>query len=81
MFKEEDYVSYWWRCLPEDGWADTFKAIVEEISLIRVNSAMVERLWSLYNARHKMSGHAFGPGERERVMKKRFNYVYSHGGN
>jgi hypothetical protein len=64
----------------EDGWAMAFKAIVEDISLVRVNSAMVERLWSLYNARHKSSGHTFGPGERERVVKKRFNEVYRSGG-
>ena len=56
------------------------QAIVEDISLVRVNSAMVERLWSLYNARHKSSGHTFGPGERERVVKKRFNEVYRSGG-
>eukprot|EP01046_Picozoa_sp_COSAG06_P071864 COSAG06_NODE_20758_length_782_cov_1.635432_1_plen_117_part_10 len=41
-----------------------------EALLVRVNSAMVERLWSLYNARHKSSGHTFAPGERERVVKK-----------
>lgn len=82
MYKEEDWVCHWWRQQPdgEDGWAMAFKAIVEDISLVRVNSAMVERLWSLYNARHKSSGHTFGPGERERVVKKRFNEVYRSGG-
>ena len=82
VYKEEDWVCHWWRQQPdgEDGWAMAFKAIVEDISLVRVNSAMVERLWSLYNARHKSSGHTFGPGERERVVKKRFNEVYRSGG-
>ena len=28
----------------------------------------------------KAHGHVFGPGERERVVKKRFNSVYSSGG-
>ena len=75
-------MSHWWRLQPDGqgAWAKAFKTIVEEISLVRMNSAMVERLWSLYNARHKAHGHVFGPGERERVVKKRFNSVYSSGG-
>ena len=72
-------VSHWWRQQP-NSWADDFKTVVEEISLVRVNSAMVERLWSMYNARHKDHGHAFGPGERQRVVKKRWAAVHRRGG-
>ena len=79
VYKEEDWVSHWWRQQP-NSWADDFKTVVEEISLVRVNSAMVERLWSMYNARHKDHGHAFGPGERQRVVKKRWAAVHRRGG-
>ena len=79
VYKEEDWVSHWWRQQP-NSWADDFKTFVEEISLVRVNSAMVERLWSMYNARHKDHGHAFGPGERQRVVKKRWAGVHRRGG-
>jgi hypothetical protein len=82
VYKEEDWVSHWWRSQRdgEGAWAQPFKTLVEEVSLVRLNSAMVERLWSLYNAKLKAHGHAYGPGELERVVKKRFGAVYRKGG-
>ena len=44
-----------------------------------LTSAMVERLWSIYNASLATHGHSFGPGERARVTKARFNAMYAAG--
>ena len=44
-----------------------------------ITSAMVERLWSIYNSSVGGHGHKFGPGERARVTKARFNAMYADG--
>ena len=81
----QDYSSVWDGSPFPQTRAFTYKSaaddcVLKEIRLVRVNSAMVERLWSMYNARHKDHGHAFGPGERQRVVKKRWAAVHRRGG-
>ena len=47
--------------------------------LMTITSAMVGRLWSIYNSSVGSHGHKFGPGERARVTKARFNAMYASG--
>jgi hypothetical protein len=81
VYKEEDWVVDWWRQQPDgdDGWAAPFLDVVEQLTVMTITSAMVERLWSIYNASLGAHGHSFGPGERARVTKARFNAMYAAG--
>ena len=82
IYKEEDWVVDWWRNQPDanvSGWAGPFLDVVEQLCIMTITSAMVERLWSIYNASAGGHGHQFGPGERARVTKARFNAIYANG--
>ena len=71
---------HWWRKQPDGkGWAAPFLDVLDEVVLIRVNSCMVERLWSIYNCNYGAHGYQFGPGERERVTAAKFDAMHRRG--
>ncbi len=74
-YKEEDWVVDWWRKQPDAnvvGWAGPFLDVVEQVCIMTITSAMVERLWSIYNASTGSHGHQFGPGELQKRASTRF---------
>jgi hypothetical protein len=54
-----------------------FVNVVEELSLVALNAAMVERMWSLFGAMFNSNQESQGPQEKERSAQARFNCLFS----
>ena len=61
----------------ELAWVPVFVNVVEELSLVALNAAMVERMWSLFGAMFNSNQDNQGPEEKERCAQARFNCLFS----
>ena len=72
--KLEDFIETWWRDQDRGtDWADPFCAVLDIVTIVQVNSAIVERLWSMYNAMFNAQATDSGFRHRELSIKVRFD--------